>query len=312
MPTRSSPAAARTPRSGTALLVLAGLLWGTGGLAGSLLASRAGLQPVAVAAYRLLVGGALITAYAVAAGRLTAVPRTRAVAARVAASGVLLGVFQAAYFAAVEATSVGLATLTTMVAVPVLVTAGAAVLDRRLPTRRAAGSVVIAAGGLVLLLGSPSGTSGNRAAGAGLALIAALGFAVLTLDRRAPLPGLDRTVATGLGFLAGGLLLLPIGLVSGMELPLRVDAVGALVFLGLVPTAIAYLGYFAGLRRAGAAAGVVAVLLEPLTATLLAVLLGRESLGGPQILGALLLLVSIGIQQITAITAITARTTSAS
>ncbi|MEU5346494.1 DMT family transporter [Streptomyces sp. NPDC020766] len=297
MPAHSSPAAARIPRSGAALLVLAGLLWGTGGLAGSLLASRAGLQPVAVAAYRLLVGGALITAYAAAAGRLTTAPRTRAAAARVAASGLLLAVFQAAYFAAVEATSVGLATLTTMVAVPVLVTAGSAALDRRLPTRRAAGSVVIAVGGLVLLLGSPVGAGTNRATGAGLALIAALGFAVLTLDRRAPLPGLDRSAATGLGFLVGGLLLLPIGLVTGMELPPRVDAVGALVFLGLVPTAVAYTSYFAGLHRAGAAAGVVAVLLEPLTATLLAGLLGHESMGGAQILGAFLLLVSIGIQQ---------------
>lgn len=298
MPTRTSLAAARTPRSGTALLVLAGLLWGTGGLAGSVLASQAGLQPVAVAAYRLLVGGALITAYAVAAGRLTTVPLTRAMAARVTASGVLLAVFQAAYFAAVEATSVGLATLTTMVAVPVLVTAGTAILDRRLPTRCAAGSILIAVGGLVLLLGFPTSAGGNRVSGTGLALIAAFGFALLTLDRRTPLPHVDRATATGLSFLAGGLLLLPIGLASGMQLPLRVDTVATLAFLGLVPTSVAYISYFAGLQRAGATAGVVAVLLEPLTATLLAALFAHENLSGTQILGALLLLVSIAIQQV--------------
>lgn len=297
MPTRSSLAADRVPRSGTALLVLAGLLWGTGGLAGSLLASRAGLQPVAVASYRLLAGGAFITAYTAATGQLGAVPRTRAAAGRVALSGLLLALFQAAYFAAVQATSVGLATLTTMVAVPVLVTAGSAALDRRLPTRRAAGSVVVAVGGLVLLLESPTNAGGNRATGAGLALLAALGFAVLTLDRRAPLPGLDRVTVSGLGFLTGGLLLLPVGLASGMELPPRADTVGALVFLGLVPTAVAYTSYFAGLHRAGPAAGVVAVLLEPLTATLLAVLLGHERLDGTQVLGACLVLVSIGIQR---------------
>ncbi|WP_327129782.1 DMT family transporter [Streptomyces sp. NBC_01727] len=297
MPTRSSPAAARSPRSGTALLVLAGLLWGTGGLAGSFLASRTGLQPVAVAAYRLLVGGALITAYAAAAGGLRTVPRTRAAAARVAATGALLAAYQTAYFAAVKATSVSLATLTTMVAIPVLVTVGSAALDRRPPTLRAAGSIVIAISGLMLLLGSPTSTSGNRATGAGLALLAALGFAALTLDRRAPLPGLDRDAMAGLGFLTGGLLLLPASLVSGMELPLRIDAVGAVVFLGLVPTAVAYTSYFAGLQHAGAAAGVVAVLLEPLTATLLAVLLGHDRLCGAQIFGAFLVMVSIGIHQ---------------
>jgi DME family drug/metabolite transporter len=219
------------------------------------------------------------------------------VAARVAATGVLLAVYQTAYFAAVEATSVSLATLTTMVAIPVLVTVGSAALDQRPPTLRAAGSIVIAVSGLMLLLDSPTSTSGNRAAGAGLALLAALGFAVLTLDRRAPLPGLDRDATTGLGFLTGGLLLLPASLGSGMELPPRADAVSAVVFLGLVPTAVAYTSYFAGLHHAGAAAGVVAVLLEPLTATLLAVLLGHDRLGGAQILGAFLVLVSIGIQQ---------------
>ncbi|MEU9337129.1 DMT family transporter [Streptomyces sp. NPDC048290] len=279
------------------MLILAGLLWGTGGLAGAHLASRTGLQPVAVAAYRLLVGGALITAYAWAAGRLRMVPRTRAAAARVAATGVLLAAYQTAYFAAVEATSVSLATLTTMVSIPVLVTVGSSALDRRPPTLRAAGSIVVAVSGLMLLLDSPTSTSGDITTGAGLALLAALGFAVLTLDRRTPLPGLDLDAATGLGFLTGGLLLLPASLASGMELPLRTDVVGAVVFLGLVPTAVAYTSYFAGLQRAGAAAGIVAVLLEPLTATLLAVLLGHDRLGGAQLLGAFLVLVSIGIQQ---------------
>lgn len=300
MPARSSltsPTAVRTPRSGTALLVLAGLLWGTGGLAGSFLASRAGLHPVAVAAYRLLTGGALITLFAAVTGRLRSVPRTRTAAVRVAGSGLLLALFQTAYFAAVEATSVGLATLTTMVAIPVLITACSAVIDRRPPTPRVTGAVLIAVAGLVLLLGSPAGADGSRIAGTGLALLSAAGFTALTLDRRAPLPGLDQVAATGLGFLAGGMLLLPVGLAAGMALPPRADAVSALIFLGLVPTAIAYTGYFAGLRRTGPAAAIIAILLEPLTATLLAVFLHHERLDGLQTLGALLVLVSIGIQQ---------------
>lgn len=296
MLTRTSLSTAPAPR-GTALLVLAGLLWGTGGLAGSLLASRTGMQPVAVAAFRLLLGGVFITLYAVVAGGFRTVPRTRAAAARLAATGVLMATYQTAYFAAVEATSVSLATLTTMVAIPVLVTIGTAVLDRRPPTLRAVAAIVIAVGGLMLLLNSPTSEGGSGIAGAGLALLAALGFAVITLDRRAPLPGMDRNAATGLGFLTGGLLLLPAGLLSGMGLPPHMDAVGAVLFLGLVPTAVAYTSYFTGLHHAGAAAGIVAVLLEPLTATLLAVLLAHDHLSGLQILGAVFVLLSIGVQQ---------------
>ncbi|WP_330285052.1 EamA family transporter [Streptomyces sp. NBC_00588] len=64
-----------------------------------------------------------------------------------------------------------------------------------------------------------------------------------------------------------------------------------------MPTAVAYTSYFTGLHLAGAAAGIVAVLLEPLTATLLAVLLAHDHLSGTRILGAVLVLVSIGVQQ---------------
>ncbi|MFS8202284.1 DMT family transporter [Streptomyces sp. CWNU-52B] len=296
MLTRLPLSAALVPR-GTALLVLAGLLWGTGGLAGSLLASRTGMHPVAVAALRLLIGGIFITIYAATAGGFRTVPRTRAAAARLSVTGLLMATYQTAYFAAVQATSVSLATLTTMVAIPVLVTIGSAVLDRRLPTLRAAASIVTAVSGLMLLLNSPTSTGGNHIAGAGLALLAALGFALLTLDRRAPLPGLDPNAATGLGFMTGGLLLLPAGLLSGMELPPRIDVVGAVMFLGLVPTAVAYTSYFTGLRHAGAAAGIIAILLEPLTATQLAVLIAHDHLDGLQVLGAFLVLVAIGVQQ---------------
>src|SRR4051794_41343314 len=52
----------RRPGSGLPFLVISGLLWGTGGLTGSLLGREAGLSAIAVAAYplaagRLLVGG---------------------------------------------------------------------------------------------------------------------------------------------------------------------------------------------------------------------------------------------------------------
>ncbi|MFE5333163.1 DMT family transporter [Embleya sp. NPDC056575] len=292
----SSSAAARNPRGGTGLLVLAGLLWGTGGLAGSLLASRAELSPPAVAAYRLLLGGILITAYAAVGGRLGVLPRGRAAWSRIATTGLLLAVFQAAYFGAVATTSVGLATLTTMVGVTVMVTVGSALLDRRRPSRRAVATLVAAASGLVLLLGSPT-AGGHRVAGAALALLAAAGFAILSLDRREQPAGLDRIASTGLSFLAGAALLLPVGLVSGMTFQVRPDTLGTLLFLGLFPTAAAYTGYFAGLHRAGPGAGTIAVLLEPLTATVLAVPLHGEHLDGRRILGALLVLIAISIQQ---------------
>jgi DME family drug/metabolite transporter len=90
----SSPA---TPaaRRGLTLLLGAGVLWGTGGIAGHLLQADAGLSAPAVAAYRLLVGGALIAAVAAATGRLRALRRpTGPVVRRLAANAALHAVFQ--------------------------------------------------------------------------------------------------------------------------------------------------------------------------------------------------------------------------
>jgi len=307
MPVRTSSHHARAHSSGPVLFTLAGVLWGTGGLVGSLLTSRAGLHPVAVAAYRLILGGVLITGYALVSGRLRAVRPGRAPLTRVAGTGVLLAVFQAAYFAAVAATSVGLATLTTMVAVPVLVTVGSAVLDRARPGLSACGAVATAVLGLVLLLGAPGQPDGNRVTGTVFALVAAAGFAVLTLDPRPDLPGLDRIALTGFGFLAGGVLLLPAGIATGMAVPWRGDTVGAVVFLAVVPTAIPYVAYFAALGRGRPGAAVVAVLLEPLTATVLAAAISGEPLAGTRLVGGALVLASILLASITSRRTRTAR-----
>ena len=148
----------------------------------------------------------------------------------------------------------------------------------------------------MLLLGGAAGSGrGSLVTGAVLSLVAALGFAVLALDRR-PLPARSgRGAVTGWGFLAGGCFLLPAALNSGMAVPAEPETVAALIYLGLVPTALAYAAYFTALDRA-AGSGVVAVLLEPLTATLLAGVLLREQMSPVQWGGAGCVLVAVLLQ----------------
>jgi drug/metabolite transporter, DME family len=59
LPTSSISTVARRG-SGVPLLILAGISWGTGGVLGSLLGRETGLSPLAVAAYRLGLGGLLV------------------------------------------------------------------------------------------------------------------------------------------------------------------------------------------------------------------------------------------------------------
>ena len=155
-PARRGPPPAAT---GLIFLVLAGLLWGTGGLTGSLLGRTAGLPALSVAAYRLGTGGALILTFLVLTGRRRGrrLPAGRAAWIRVTAIGLLAAMFQSCYFTAVSLSSVSLATLVTIGSAPVIVLAAERARGRRRIGRLAGCATGLALTGLSLLVGLPSG-----------------------------------------------------------------------------------------------------------------------------------------------------------
>lgn len=286
--------ARRPPAAPVLCLALAGLLWGTGGLAGTLLGRAAGLSPLSVAALRLLAGGALIVAFRVIPGRRW--PSGRAAWTRVALTGLLAATFQAAYFYAVSLTSVSLATLVTIGATPVLVLAAELALGRRRLDRASLIRTALALAGLSLLVGLPAGGYGSVVVleSAGLALLASAGFATLTLAGAAPVPGLGEETVAGLGFTAGGILILPLAAAAGgLSARPTLAALGWLAALAAGPTALAYLLYFRGLREAPASTGALLSLLEPLTATVLGVAFLGNRLGPAGVAGAALLAAAV-------------------
>ncbi|WP_329109935.1 DMT family transporter [Micromonospora sp. NBC_01699] len=280
--------------SGLSYLALAGVLWGTGGLLGSLLGRHAGLSPVAVATYRLLVGGALLVLVLLLSGR--PLPRSRPAWSRIAVLGLLFAGYQVCYFGAVALTSVSLATLVTIGTSPVLVLAADWATSRRRASRRMIGTVCLAVVGLGLLVGLPAGghTPGAVLGSAGLALLSAAGFATVTRLGTRPVAGLDEQAAVGIGFGVGGLLVAPFAVATvGLGFQPSLLTVGLLVALGIAPTALAYTLYFRGLRTVAASTAVVLALLEPLTGALLAAVLLDDRLGAAGIAGAVLLAVAV-------------------
>lgn len=279
------------------LVALAGVLWGTGGLAGASL-SDAGIAPGAVASYRLLFGGLLLVVVLAAAGRLARVPRTRPVVARVVVTAVLAAVFEAAYFEAVARAGVAVATLVTLGAAPVLVALVGAVRSRRLPSPATLLALGLALAGLVALVGAgqvaPVGDEGTL--GIVLALVAAAVFAGMTGVNGTEVSGLDGVTTTALAFTLGGILLLPYGAgAGGLELPQDAPTWAVLVFLAAIPTAAAWCAYFTGLRTVPATTATLLALLEPLTAAVGAAWLRDERLGVPGVVGAMLLVAAIAV-----------------
>jgi DME family drug/metabolite transporter len=291
-PSIAVPAARRRPGPGLLYLISSGLLWGTGGLTGTLLSRVAGLSALAVAACRLTAGGVLIVIFLTLAGRRR--PAGRAAWTRIAVIGALAALYQGCYFTAVSLTSVALATLVTIGTAPVIVLGVYRVTGRR-AGRLAPVAACLALTGLGLLVGLPSGFSETAVlASAGMAVLAACGFAAVTLTGTRPVPGLDELTVTGFGFTFGGLLLMPLAAaVGGLSFRPGPEAAGLLIALGIGPTAVAYTLYFRGLRTATASTATLLTLLEPVTGAILAAFVLGQRLSAAGIAGAVTLVAAV-------------------
>ncbi|WP_431980421.1 DMT family transporter [Streptomyces qinglanensis] len=297
---------------GLLFLAAAGATWGTTGAAVDVIHSSSDLGPLAMSFWRyvgglalLLVGRALLLRRPGRAGRAgrpgrpgrdTPSRRRSRYVVRLS-TGLCMAVFQTAYFAAVPATGVAVATIVTLGAAPVFVTLGARIALRERLGRGGTCAVAAAPAGLaVLVLGGGSGEV--RPAGVALALLSAVSIAVsVLLARWVGSTGMPESAFTltawSLG--VGAVALLPCAAVEGLlphtGEPLRVALL--LLYVGAVPTALAYPLYFAGAAVVRAATASVVMLIEPISATVLAVGLLGERLTLPMLLGAAVLLAAV-------------------
>ncbi|GGZ46760.1 DMT family transporter [Streptomyces bluensis] len=287
---------------GLLFLIVAGAAWGTAGAAASLVYRASDMGPVALSFWRCAAGLVLLLA-------VRRLPRPRPAVAlttvreplgrkalRAGATGIGLAVFQTAYFAAVDETGLAVATVVTLGAGPILIALGARLT---LGERLGRGGVAAVAGALVglavLVLGS-GGTS-VRPWGVLLAVVSAAGYCVMTLLTRrwGRDGGGDASGTTAWTFAVASLCLLPPGLAEGL-VPATAQPVlllGLLAYIAAIPTALAYALYFAGAAVVRSATVSVIMLLEPVSATVLAVALLGERLTAATAVGTLLLLGSV-------------------
>ncbi|MEU8041129.1 EamA family transporter [Streptosporangium sp. NPDC049078] len=212
---------------------------------------------------------------------------------RILVTGVAMAVYQTAYFAAIAESGLAVATVVTIGATPVLVAAGGFLLLGERLSATGLGAAVIALTGLAMLT-LDGGSATFSAAGIGWALLSAAGYAGVTLLNRA---STDEPYVTAMGgFVVGGLCLLPVALAQGLLPsgdPLASWAV--VVYLGTVPTALAYGLFFTGLVAVRATTAAVISLVEPVGAAILGILLLGERLTPAAVCGSALLLGAVAL-----------------
>ncbi|GAA4187921.1 EamA family transporter [Streptosporangium oxazolinicum] len=228
-----------------------------------------------------------------AALRQARLARRGSVLGRVLVTGVAMAVYQTAYFAAIAESGLAVATVVTIGATPVLVATGGRLLLGERLSAAGLGAVAIALTGLAVLT-LDDGSATFSAYGIGWALLSAAGYAGVTLLNRA---SADEPYTTAMGgFVVGGLCLLPVALAQGLLPsgdPLASWAV--VVYLGTVPTALAYGLFFTGLASVRATTAAVISLVEPVGAAFLGVALLGERLTPATVCGSVLLLGAVAL-----------------
>jgi DME family drug/metabolite transporter len=268
------------------LVLLSAVLFGTTGTAQAL--GPDGSSPLAVGAARIAIGGAALVAIALAAGALRdGIPW----APRSALAGALgVAGFQLCFFAAVEATGVAVGTVVAIGSGPGFAGLFGLALRGERPTRRWALATLLAVAGAALLV--LAGVAADLdPAGVVLALGAGACYGLYTVTSKILLDaGHQPEGVMAVAFGLGGLLLAPALALADTAWLAAPGGAALALYLGLIPTAVAYLLFASGLERLPAASVATLTLAEPLTAAALGVVVLGERPGPVAGVGALLVL----------------------
>lgn len=287
---------------GLALVCLVGVVWGTIGPAVALVHERSALSVLSIGAFRAVVAIAVLAGAVVLTGRAAACRALlRRHPRRTAAVGLLTAAFQLLFFVAVITAGVSVATVVALGVAPVLLLVLASTRSRRWPSVGHVVTVAAAVAGLLLVGSAAPETAAAPQATVGVLAAAASGLAyALSAEIGAPLTRRhDALAVTTVTMSFAAAALIAVGVASAA---LDRGSTGTsdgwswllVGYLGVVTMAGAYVLLFAGLRTTPSGTAVVATLLEPVTAVLIAVAFLGESLTAVGIVGSLLIVAAIG------------------
>jgi DME family drug/metabolite transporter len=275
-------------------VLLAAVCFGTTGTAQAL---GPGASPVTVGAVRIAVGALLLLAAQHAARRAAqhATGTGRWARGPLAAGALGVAAYQLCFFAAVKDTGVAVGTVVALGSAPALAGLGGWLLDRRAPGRAWAAATALACGG-VALLALAGGGSEVSAPGVALAVGAGASYAAFTLASKRLLDaghGVEPVMARMFGL--GALLLLPVLVLGDLSWVATPGGAAMALWLGAVPTAIAYLLFARGLRHLPANEVATLTLGEPVTAAVLGAVVLGERPGAVAVAGIALILAGLAV-----------------
>jgi len=269
----------RATRAGTWALVASSVLWGTTGTAASFLPDD--VSPLAIGASTMAVGGILLFL-------VSAKAAVGAIADRESRRWLLIGaigvvVYPLAFYSAMDQAGVAIGNVVALGSGPVFAALFEWIWERRGLSTRWLVATAIAVAGIALLSAGrhqDDSSEGNRiVTGVLLGLLAGVAYALYTYasSRAIAVGHSGRSVMGGM-FGIGAIALLPVLLLLGAPLLQSAQTASIAAYLAVGPMFVAYLLFGYGVTRMRSSIVTTVTLLEPVVATILAVIVVGERL----------------------------------
>lgn len=266
------------------LVLLAAMLWGTTGTAQNFISGDA--HPLTIGAFRLMIGGFSLLLFTLVTKSFffRTIPWPA-----VLLSAVSMALFQPLFFSSVQLTGIAIGTVVAIGSAPVLAGMIEWLVLKRRPDRVWAMATGMAIIGCVLLFAN-TGAADVNAFGVAMALGAGLSFAIYAIASKFVLRTMEAVPAVALIFSVAALLLMPSLFFFDISYIGNAADAGIIIYLGFATTSLAYILFSRGLKKIPSSSAVTLSLAEPLTASVLGVLVVGEVLSGLSWTGVVLLL----------------------
>jgi len=285
--------------SGIGLVMVAAALWATVGVAVQITPAGGRIPEILLAAARTgIAGPMLLAAWALGMGAGRMATLRRLAPGPLVVFALASAVFQICLFKCFAQLGVTPAVFLTVCLPPILACLWSMLRGAAGLSGQSGGALVLALGGMVLVaLGGPDGAAPEAVHGVVNGVIASVAFVAMSFAAATLAQASRPILFTGAGLTLSALVLgglaVGVGQVGAAEaMPANPGAEPVLLifYLGLFPTALAYLCYCTGMARCRTPAiGLVASMIEPLLAALLAAVLLGEHVSGAMIAGCVLL-----------------------
>jgi drug/metabolite transporter (DMT)-like permease len=158
------------------------------------------------------------------------------------------------------------------------------------PTAKRLAGMLVGLGGVAALVGIDIGGRGSELLGAAAVLLATVGYAIGPLIVKNKLSDRDPLGPLTASLALAAIMLLPFGVADWPESQPSFDALGSVVVLGLVCSALAFAVFFRLIAEVGASRAAVITYVNPIVALALGVAILGEDVGPGAVAGLLLIL----------------------